>query len=433
MKPKSTGARGADGARGDGARGEDDLVEYEEGSAFPGVVARTVDESSPAWPAPLRAKPGAQNVLFIVLDDTGFGHLGCYGGLAHTPNIDRLAAGGLLYTNMHTTALCSPTRSCILTGRNHHSNGMAGITEISTGYPGYDGIIPFENGFLSEILRDQGYATMAVGKWHLTPAEQTSAAGPYDRWPLGRGFDRYYGFLGGDTHQYYPELVHDNHQVPPPRKPEDGYHLTKDLVDKAIQFVGDVHVVAPDKPFFLYFCTGAMHAPHHVPKEWADRYKGKFDMGWDEARQVIYRRQVELGIVPPGTELSRPDPDVPRWDSLSAEEKRLYARMMEVFAGFLEHTDHQIGRLVEFLERTGKLDDTIIMLISDNGASAEGGKTGSVNENRFFNCVPESLEDNLKAMDDLGGPRYFNHYPTAGRTRATRRSGAGSARPTAEA
>ena len=411
MKPKSTGARGADGARGDGARGEDDLVEYEEGSAFPGVVARTVDESSPAWPAPSRAKPGAQNVLFIVLDDTGFGHLGCYGGLAHTPNIDRLAAGGLLYTNMHTTALCSPTRSCILTGRNHRSNGMAGITEISTGYPGYDGIIPFENGFLSEILRDQGYATMAVGKWHLTPAEQTSAAGPYDRWPLGRGFDRYYGFLGGDTHQYYPELVHDNHQVPPPRKPEEGYHLTEDLVDKAIQFVGDVHVVAPDKPFFLYFCTGAMHAPHHVPKEWADKYKGKFDMGWDEARQVIYRRQVELGIVPPGTELSRPDPDVQRWDTLSAEEKRLYARMMEVFAGFLEHTDHQIGRLVEFLERTGKLDDTIIMLISDNGASAEGGKTGSVNENRFFNCVPESLEDNLKAIDDLGGPKYFNHYP----------------------
>jgi arylsulfatase A-like enzyme len=412
MKRKSTAGRGGNGSTGDGAHtGAEDLVEYPEGKAFPGVIARTADESSPAWPQPNRAKAGAPNVLFIVLDDTGFGHLGCYGGLAHTPHIDRLAAGGLLYSNMHTTALCSPTRSCILTGRNHHSNSMAGITEISTGFPGYDGIIPFENGFLSEILREKGYATMAVGKWHLTPAEQISAAGPYDRWPLGRGFDRYYGFLGGDTHQYYPELVHDNHQVAPPKTPEQGYHLTEDLVEKAIQFIGDVHVVAPDKPFFMYFCTGAMHAPHHVPKEWADKYKGKFDMGWDKAREVVYRRQVELGVIPPGTELSRQDPDVQRWDSLGADEKRLYARMMEVYAGFLEHTDHHIGRLIEALESAGKLDNTLIMLISDNGASAEGGKTGSVNENRFFNFVPESLADNLKAIDELGGPKYFNHYP----------------------
>lgn len=288
---------------------------------------------------------------------------------------------------------------------------MAGITEISTGYPGYDGLIPFENGFVSEILREHGYSTMAIGKWHLAPAEQISAAGPYDRWPLGRGFDRYYGFLGGDTHQYYPDLVHDNHQVSPPKTPEQGYHLTEDLTDKAIQFIGDLSAVAPDKPFFMYFCPGATHAPHHVPKEWADKYKGKFDMGWDKAREVIYRRQVELGVIPPNTELSRPDPDVPRWEGLSQDEKRLYARMMEVFAGFLEHVDHHIGRLVDFLAKAGKLDDTLIMLISDNGASAEGGKSGSVNENRFFNFVPESLEDNLKAIDDLGGPKYYNHYP----------------------
>jgi arylsulfatase len=397
--------------RGNGKPRDEQLREYPEGGAFSGELARTVDESTPAWPAPVRAKRGAPNVIFIVLDDVGFGHFGCYGGLTRTPNFDKLAAGGLLYTNMHTTALCSPTRSCILTGRNHHSNGMAAITEGSTGYPGYDGLIPFENGFLSEILREQGYATMAVGKWHLTPAEQVSAAGPYDRWPLGRGFDRYYGFLGGDTHQYYPELVHDNHQVSPPKTPEEGYHLTEDLVDKAIQFIGDVHVTAPNKPFFMYFCPGAMHAPHHVAKEWSDKYKGAFDMGWDKAREVIYQRQIELGIIPPNTELSRQDPDVQRWDSNSDDEKRLYARMMEVFAGFLEHTDHHVGRLLEFLQKLGKLDDTMIMLISDNGASAEGGEAGSVNENRFFNCVPDSLEDNLKAIDELGGPKHFNHYP----------------------
>lgn len=312
---------------------------------------------------------------------------------------------------MHTTALCSPTRSCILTGRNHHANGMAGITEGSLGYPGYNGIIPFENGFLSEMLLDQGYSTFAVGKWHLTPAEQTSAAGPSARWPLGRGFERFYGFLGGDTHQYYPELIHDNHAVAPPKTPEEGYHLTEDLVDRSIEMIADCKQIAPDKPFFLYFCTGAMHAPHHVPTEWADRYRGQFDDGWEAYREKVLERQLALGIVPEGTTLSRHDPDVQRWDSLSGDERRLYARMMEVFAGFLEHTDHHIGRLLTFLESLGELDNTLIMVISDNGASAEGGPHGSVNENKFFNNAPESLEDNLKAMDELGGPKFFNHYP----------------------
>jgi arylsulfatase A-like enzyme len=387
------------------------LKEYRPGSAFTGTIGRTFEQSSPAWPRPLRAKKGAPNVLFIVLDDTGFGQLGCYGSPIRTPNLDRLAAQGLRYNNMHTTALCSPTRSCILTGRNHHSNGMAGVTEISLGYPGYNGQIPFENGFLSEILLSHGYNTYAVGKWHLTPAEQASAAGPYERWPLGRGFERFYGFLGGDTHQYYPNLVHDNHEVSPPKTPEQGYHLTEDLVDKALQFIGDSKQVAPDKPFFLYFCTGAMHAPHHVPKAWADRYRGAFDEGWEVYRQRVFQRQKELGLIPPLTELPPHDPDVARWDSLSADERRLYARMMEVFAGFLEHTDHHLGRLLAFLESTGELDNTLIMVISDNGASAEGGPHGSINENRFFNNVPESLEDNLAALEELGGPRYFNHYP----------------------
>jgi arylsulfatase len=387
------------------------LTEYQPGQAFPGVIGRTFDVSKPAWPAPNRARPGAPNVLFIVLDDTGFGHLGCYGSPIRTPNLDALAADGLRYNNMHTTALCSPSRSCMLTGRNHHSNAMSCITEGSTGYPGGNGYMPFENGMLSEALLQNGYNTYAVGKWHLTPSEATSAAGPYDRWPLGRGFERYYGFLGGDTHQYYPELVRDNMQVEPPMSPEEGYHLTPDLVEKAKAMIADAKQVAPDKPFFMYFCTGAMHAPHHVPKAWSDKYKGQFDDGWDAYRQKVFAKQKELGIVPKNATLSRHDPDVQDWDKLPADERKLYARMMEVFAGFLEHADHYIGQLIAFLKEMGEYENTLIMVISDNGASAEGGPHGSVNENKFFNNVPDDLKQNLAAIDDIGGPKYFNHYP----------------------
>jgi arylsulfatase len=288
---------------------------------------------------------------------------------------------------------------------------MSCITEGATGYPGADGYIPFENGFLSEILQQKGYNTYSVGKWHLTPAEATSAAGPYDRWPLGRGFERFYGFLGGDTHQYYPELVRDNTQTEPDKTPEEGYHLTVDLVEKAKAMVADSKQVAPNKPFFLYFASGACHAPHHVPKEWADKYKGKFDGGWDVYRKQVFEKQKKLGIIPANTELSRHDPDVQDWDKLPANERKLYARMMEVFAGFLTHVDHYIGELVQFLKDLGEYENTLIMVISDNGASSEGGPTGSVNENKFFNNVPDSLEQNLAALDDIGGPKYFNHYP----------------------
>ncbi len=356
------------------------LTEYKPGTTFPGVIGRTPDVSKPAWPEPNRAKEGAPNVLFIVLDDTGFGHLGCYGSPINTPNIDALAADGLRYNNMHTTALCSPSRSCILTGRNHHSNHLACLTNGSTGYPGSDGYIPFENGFLSEILLQKGYNTYCVGKWHLAPEETMTAAGPYDRWPLGRGFERYYGFLGGDTHQYYPELVRDNSQTEPEKTPEEGYHFTVDLVEKAKAMIADAKQVAPNKPFFMYFALGAMHSPHHVPKEWADKYKGKFDAGWDVYRKQVFDKQKELGIIPKNTELSRHDPDVQDWEKLPADERKLYARMMEVFAGFLEHTDHYIGELIQFLKDLGEYENTLIMLISDNGASAEGGPTGSVNE-----------------------------------------------------
>jgi arylsulfatase A-like enzyme len=387
------------------------VTEYQQGAAeFPGVIGRTVDESTPAWPAPARAKEGAPNVLFFVLDDVGYGQLSAFGGLVDTPNIDRVAASGLRYANMHTTALCSPTRSCILTGRNHHSSGVACIMELATGYPGYDGRMPFENGMLPEMLLSHGYNTFCLGKWHLSPSEENTAAGPFHRWPLGRGFERFYGFLGGETNQWYPDLTRDNASVPQPRQPEEGYHLSEDLADQAIKLILDAQVNAPEKPFFMYYATGAGHAPHHVPKEWADRYKGRFDMGWDEYRQTVLQRQKEIGLLPADAELSPRDPDVPEWDSLSDDARRLYARMMEVFAGFVSHADHHFGRILDTLEQIGELDNTLIMIVSDNGASAEGGPTGSFNEMLFFNNVPESFEENLARIDELGGIKAYNHY-----------------------
>jgi arylsulfatase A-like enzyme len=387
------------------------LNEYPAGTPFPGVIGRTTGESTPAWPAPVRAEPGAPNVLIIVLDDTGFGQLGCYGSPIATPNIDSLAQGGLLYNNMHTTALCSPSRSCVVTGRNHHANATAAINELATGYPGYNGNIPFENGFLSEILVEHGYSTYMVGKWHLMPSEYESAAGPFDRWPLGRGFERFYGFLGGDTSQWTPDLIYDKHQVEPPRTPGEGYHLSEDLADKAIEFIADAKQVAPHKPFYLHFCPGAAHAPHHVAKEWADRYKGQFDDGWDAYRERVLARQKELGVMGADAKLSRHDPDVPAWESISPDARKLASRYMEVFAGFLSHTDHHIGRLFDFLKEIGEFENTIVMLVSDNGASAEGGITGTTNELQFFNNAPESLEDSLEVIDEIGGPTTFNHYP----------------------
>jgi arylsulfatase A-like enzyme len=387
------------------------LNEYPAGAAFSGVIGRTTDESSPAWPQPARPAPGTPNVLIVVLDDTGFGQLGCYGSPIATPHLDALAANGLRYTNMHTTALCSPSRSAIVTGRNHHSNGMACITEFASGYPGYNGVIPFENGFLSEMLLPHGYNTYMVGKWHLTPSNHETAAGPYDRWPLARGFERFYGFLGGDTSQWYPDLVYDNHQVEPPATPDEGYHLSEDLVDRSIQFIADAKQIDPDRPFYLHLCFGAMHAPHHVAKEWADRYAGQFDDGWDAYREKVFARQKALGVAPADAELSRHDPDVPDWDALPEPARRLFSRFMEVFAGFLSHTDAQLGRLLDFLRDRGDLDNTLVMVVSDNGASAEGGPTGTTNEAQFFNNAQESLEDSLARIDEIGGPTTFNHYP----------------------
>ena len=387
------------------------LNEYEPGTAFPGVIGRTTEESSPAWPRPLRADAGSPNVLFIVLDDVGYGQLGCYGSPIATPNLDALAAGGLLYSNMHTTALCSPSRSCIITGRNHHANATAAINELATGYPGYNGQIPFENGFLSEMLQQRGYSTYMVGKYHLMPSEFESAAGPFDRWPLGRGFERFYGFLGGDTSQWHPDLVYDNHQVEPPRTPEQGYHLTEDLADKAIEFIADAKQVAPHKPFYLHFCTGAATPRTTWPKSGPTGTRASSTTAGTPTGSGCSPGRRSWASCPPGAELSRHDPDVPDWDSLSPEARRLAARMMEVYAGFLSHTDHHIGRLLRFLKETGEFDNTLIMVVSDNGASAEGGPTGTTNELQFFNNAPESLEESLAKIDDLGGPATFNHYP----------------------
>jgi len=388
----------------------DVLAQYPRGTAFPGTIGRTLETSTPAWPARPVPPAGAPNVMVIVLDDVGYGQLSAFGGLCETPNLDRLAARGLRYGNFQTTALCSPTRGCLLTGRNHHLLGLSAITELSLGYPAHNATMGFEHGFASEMLLAHGYNTFAVGKWHLTPAEETTPAGPYDRWPLGRGFERYYGFLGGDTDQWHPDLVHDNHSVRQPAMPEEGYHLNADLADHAIDFVKDAHVNAPDKPFFLWYATGAGHAPHQVEPAWIQRYAGAFDMGWDEYRRIVFERQQALGLLPAGTELSVRDPDVEPWDALSHDAKRMYAREMEVYAGFLSQTDHHVGRVLDFLEAIGRLDETLVVALSDNGASAEGGEHGTRNEGLFFNLAPETLEDNLEVIDQWGGEDTFAHY-----------------------
>jgi arylsulfatase len=378
---------------------------------FTGVIGREWRDSRPAWPDPLLPPDGAPNVLLVVLDDVGFAQLGCYGSDIDTPHIDALAAEGVRLTNFHTAALCSPTRACLLTGRNHHSSGMGRVPDIALGYPGYRGEIPMANGTLAEILRARGWATYAIGKWHLTPHDETNNAGDRSSWPLGRGFDRWYGFHGGNTHQFVPALACDNHTVRPPKTPAEGYHLTEDLADRAIEYLDDLRHVDPDQPFFLYFSTGAAHSPHHAPREWIDRYRGRYDDGWDALRERIHARQLAEGIVPPAAELS-PRPDwIPAWDDLSPDDQVVAARFMECFAGFLAHTDAQIGRLLAHLESTGDTENTIVILVSDNGASAEGGATGSLNDIRAINFDPATPEEMRARIDELGGPTVGNNYP----------------------
>jgi arylsulfatase len=397
---------------------------------FKGVVDVDITRSTPDWGpyAQPIAPEGSPNILYIVLDDVGFSAMEPFGGLIETPNINRIADAGLVYTNFHTTALCSPTRSCLLTGRNHTTNSMASITEAAAGFPNSSGHIPFECGNVAEVLGERGWNTFMVGKWHLTPEDEMNMASSKRQWPLGRGFERFYGFLGAETNQWYPDLVYDNHPVDQPATPEEGYHFSTDITDRALSFIRDAKAVAPEKPFLLYYCPGACHAPHHAPKEWSDKYRGRFDMGYEAYREVVFQRQQTLGILPEEAELSPINPYIDRtsrsgkkwpeldtvrpWEPLSDDEKRLFARMAEVYAGFLSHADHEIGRLLDYLEESGQLENTMIIVVSDNGASGEGGPNGSVNENKIFNGLPDKIEENLPFLDDLGTPLTYNHYPT---------------------
>ncbi|NEQ43958.1 MAG: arylsulfatase [Leptolyngbya sp. SIOISBB] len=358
----------------------------------------------------------APNILLVLVDDVGYGQFGTFGGSIPTPTMDRIANNGLRYTQFHTTALCSPTRAALLTGRNHHSVSNGVITEAGTGLPGYSGVIPKSAATFSQILQEYGYATAWFGKNHNVPDWESSAAGPFDHWPLGLGFDYFYGFVGGDTDQFHPAIVENTTRLEPPETNADGssYHFTTDMADHAINYIQTVKALSPEKPFLAYFATGATHAPHQVPQAWIDKFKGQFDMGWDQYREQTFARQKKLGVIPADAKLT-PRPDaLPAWDSLSSEEQKVYARMMEVFAGFTAQTDYEVGRVVDTIDALGELDNTLVIYIAgDNGSSAEGGLEGLLNEMTFFNGLPESTAQKLAAIDTLGGPMNYNHFPAA--------------------
>lgn len=378
-------------------------------SDWQGSVGKTYRDSTP-WMEPIvKPEKNSPNVVVIVLDDVGFAQLGCYGSNIETPHMDALAAGGRRYNNFHTTSMCSPTRASLLTGRNHHAVGMGMIADMCTGYPGYQGQVTKRAGTIAEMLRPLGYSTFAIGKWHLTRARDMTAAGPFDQWPLGRGFERYYGFLYSLVDQWHPELVSDNHFIPIPDRP--GYHLSEDLVDQTIGMIRDQQAGSPDRPFFAYLAFGACHSPHQAPEASIDKYRGRFDEGWDVARERWHTQQISLGIIPPETKLTEMNERVRPWASMSPDERLLCARHQEVFAGFLDHTDGQIGRLTAYLTSKGLLENTLIICLSDNGASAEGGEFGDINLRRYIQRLDEGFEEKLAAVDTLGSDRHWNNYP----------------------
>lgn len=374
---------------------------------YRGVIADVVSESTPWWPE--QNPHRSPNIVVVLLDDVGFAQLGCYGSAIATPVIDALASSGIRYSNFHVAALCSPTRASLLTGRNHHSVGVGFLGAFDTGFPNYRGAISPTAATLPEMLKSKGYGSYAVGKWHLTPPTAMTPAGPFDQWPTQRGFDRYYGYLWGEDDQYVPELWYDQHRVDVPNDPD--YHFSTDIIDRAQEFLADHVTSRPDDPFFCYVAFGAGHAPHQAPREYIDRYRGRFDHGWDEERRRILERQLALGVVPEGTSLSQRDPDVPAWSDLDPDEKRLFARMQEAFAGFLEHADEQLGRLIDFLRQQELLENTVVVVMTDNGASGEGTRNGTINEYRYFLGLEDSIEEALEAIDDLGGPLTHNQYP----------------------
>ncbi|MGH7552229.1 MAG: arylsulfatase, partial [Longimicrobiales bacterium] len=380
--------------------------------AFKGKIGKTYKESKSAWPELPSPPEGAPNVLIILLDDVGFGQVSTFGGPVQTPALDKLAAEGLRYICFHTTAICGPSRAALITGRNHHNCGSGFLSEWATGFPSYNNMILQSTATISRILRDNGYATSWFGKNHNTPDWESSVAGPFDRWPTGMGFDYFYGFIAGETHQYYPVLFENTVAVEPDKRPEDGYHFMNDMADRAINWIRYSKSISPDKPFFCYFAPGAAHAPHHAPPEWRDKFKGQFDAGWEKVREETYKRQLAAGIIPEDTELTERPEWVQEWDGLSADEKKLFARFMENFAGYLAYTDHECGRLLEAVKELSDAENTnIIFIVGDNGASSEGGFTGTVNEVMNLNGVPSTIEDNLEAYDRIGGPDTEPHYP----------------------
>lgn len=355
------------------------------------------------------APAGAPNVVIVLIDDIGFGTAECFGGAISTPTLNRLAENGLRYNQFHTTALCSPTRMAILTGRNHHSANAGSVMEVATAFPGNQGRRPKSVEPVAEMLRLNGYSTAAFGKYHETAPWEVSISGPFDRWPTRSGFDKFYGFIGGETNQWAPFLHDGVTPIEPPHDPD--YHVTTDLASEAIRWMRFQKSLTPEKPFFVYFATGATHAPHQVPQEWIDKYKGKFDMGWDKYRQQTLAKQIEMGVVPKGTELAKKPDDIKDWDSLSKDEQRLYARQMEVFAAFASHTDHEIGRMVDSLEKMDELDNTLFLYVwGDNGCSAEGGLSGTFNEMIVLNGLADTVEEQLKRIDDFGGKDAYNHF-----------------------
>jgi arylsulfatase A-like enzyme len=380
-----------------------------------GLVTYDAKDPSTRYPPiePVRPPKGAPNVLVVLIDDVGFGASSAFGGPCETPNFERLANGGLRYNRFHTTALCAPTRAALLSGRNHHSVGMGGITEIATSAPGNNSLRPNSKAPLPQTLQLNGYSTAQFGKCHEVPVWQASPVGPFDMWPTGSGFEHFYGFIGGEDNQWYPSLYEGTTPVEPPKTPEEGYHLTEDLADHAINWVRTQRALAPDKPFFMYFAPGATHAPHHVPKEWIERYEGSFAHGWDEQREITLARQKDLGVIPADTDLPARHGEIPAWDDMPADLKPILERQMEIYAGFLSHTDHHVGRLLDAVEQLGVMDDTLIyVIVGDNGASAEGTVNGAYNEMANFNGMaaletPEFMADRL---DKFGGPESYNHY-----------------------
>jgi arylsulfatase len=380
--------------------------------AFKGKITPNREHSIPYWPEPPKAQAGAPNIVLILLDDVGFGAASTFGGAAQTPELDKLAASGLRYNEFHVCAMCSPTRASLLTGRNSHQVGFGNISELAAGYPGYNSVWPRSTASIAEILRDNGYSTAAFGKWHNTPLWEAGPAGPFEHWPTGLGFEYFYGFVSGASSQWEPLLYRNNAPVEPPAKPEAGYHLTPDLVNDAIRWLHQHEATASGKPFFVYFATGATHSPHHVPKEWIDRYRGKFDQGWDQLREETFARQKELGVIPANAELTPRPKELPAWDSLTADQKKLLARQMEVYAGYLAQTDYEVGRLLQAIKDEGKWDNTLVFyIVGDNGASMEGGLEGWE-----WGGPPGDHADAaalLPYLDDLGGEMFVNHYAAA--------------------